>query len=70
MAMMVRILLLLVISTLITGYKLSANDPGSNLRDESYPIDEEFENDPAGDSGSGSAMSDIPYDMDFPFGAD
>lgn len=61
---MARVFLLLVICTLITGYKLRIpeNDPGSAWGDAPYPIDEEIKNDP------GSAMNDaLSVDMDFPF---
>ena len=62
MAMVVRILVVLLTSTLITGYKLQSNDPGSALFDVS-------ENDP------GSAMYDADYPVDqelsdFEFGLD
>lgn len=65
MVIVVRILLLLVISTMSYGRRLSQNDPGSTLYDDTdYPIDEEIENDP------GSAMRDVIFDMDFPFDAE
>ena len=60
MAMMTPVLLLLVISTLISGYKSPDNDSGSGkLYDENYPIDEELDFDP------GSTLEDSPYDLDF-----
>ena len=61
MAMMTPVLLLLVISTLISGQKFKPdNDPGSGrLYDENYPIDEELDFDP------GNTLEDSPYDPDF-----
>ena len=57
MKTIVQLFLLLVISTLITGYKLPAteNDPGRPVDDSDYPVYKLFEND------LGSA--DEPYDL-------
>lgn len=71
---MVRILVPLLISTVITGYKLQSNepesalfdvnenDPGSAMYDSDYPVDQELDNDP----GS-AALSDFEFGLDFPF---
>lgn len=60
-AMVTPVLLLLVISTLISGRKFKPdNDPGSGRPyDENYPIDEELDFDP------GNTLEDSPYDPDF-----
>jgi len=60
--MMTPVLLLLVISTLISGskFKPDKRDLGSGRPyDENYPIDEELDFDP------GNTLEDSPYDPDF-----
>lgn len=62
MQTIVRLLLLLVISTLVAGYKLPHNDPGNTIDDSNYPLDMET------DIDDGSArLVDTAYDVDFPF---
>lgn len=69
-----RLILLLVISTLITGYRLpevndpgsAMYDPGSAMYDADYPVDQEFDNDL---EGANLVDLDFPFDEENDYGS-
>ena len=68
MTMIVRILLLLVISTLVSGYRLTEmNYPGDGFYDEEVENDFGSRSDSGRGGGSGSYA---PYEKEFTFGAE
>ena len=67
MQTIVRLFLLLVITTLVTGYKLAHNDPGNTLDDsDNDPGFKKFKLGKKYGYGSGHAH-DSAYDLDVPF---
>ena len=63
MQTIVRLFLLLVITTLVTGYKLPHNDPGTTLDDSDSPVDELTYNDHGSDTDHHiSNIIDFPFD--------
>lgn len=78
MKTVVQLFLLLVISTLVTGYRLpelndprsamydpgsAMYDPGSAMYDSDYPVDQEMDIDEYGSDRLANTM----YDLDLPF---